>query len=344
MAGTWWSWSDWQSASGRRWQDWWADNGWGWASSWGEANAQQEQQQTAVAAPDRAGAGERADAETQDEEAAGRRTMPATAAELDPPGAEALDLCVAAAAPVGNDDAEAGQASSTGPWAAVAAPAASSWARARYAKDLIRPHGRDTVLPPQVQPHPFDETRVCINCGVYEPFQDRTEECCWVTAGTRCVFIDYDMDDGGNGGGEGDDRHPPSRKRTIQELNAQDVLDGDKNDEADGEVTHRIDTLHTLTELAGWELYPCICEKPGEPFVEVPGERRPRCRECLKPVDLPVARGVEGRVAVAEEAIEVEASAGVADGSDDDDKMNGTDQGPDGDPVSVDDVVDGLRL
>jgi hypothetical protein len=47
---------------------------------------------------------------------------------------------------------------------------------------------------------------------------------------------------------------------------------------------------------------------------------------------------------VAEEAIEVEASAGVADGSDDDDKMNGTDQGPDGDPVSVDDVVDGLRL
>jgi hypothetical protein len=24
--------------------------------------------------------------------------------------------------------------------------------------------------------------------------------------------------------------------------------------------------------------------------------------------------------------------------------MNGTDQGPDGDPVSVDDVVDGLRL
>ena len=73
MAGTWWSWSDWQSASGRRWQDWWADNGWGWASSWGEANAQQEQQQTAVAAPDRAGAGERADAETQDEEAAGSR-------------------------------------------------------------------------------------------------------------------------------------------------------------------------------------------------------------------------------------------------------------------------------
>ena len=128
MAGTWWSWSDWQSASGRRWQDWWADNGWGWASSWGEANAQQEQQQTAVAAPDRAGAGERADAETQDEEAAGRRTMPATAAELDPPGAEALDLCVAGAAPVGNDDAEAGQASSTAPWAAVAARAASSCA------------------------------------------------------------------------------------------------------------------------------------------------------------------------------------------------------------------------
>ena len=128
MAGTWWSWSDWQSASGRRWQDWRADNGWGWASSWGEANAQQEQQQTAVAAPDRAGAGERADAETQDEEAAGRRTMPATAAELDPPGAEALDLCVAAAAPVGNDDAEAGQASSTAPWAAVAARAASSCA------------------------------------------------------------------------------------------------------------------------------------------------------------------------------------------------------------------------
>jgi len=233
---------------------------------------------------DRAGAGERADAETQDEEAAGRRTM------------QALDLCVAAAAPVSDDDAEAGQ------------------------------------------------TRVCINCGVYEPFQDRTEECCWVTAGTRCVFIDYDMDDGGNGGGEGDDRHPPSRKRTIQELNEQDVLDDDENDEADGEVTYRIDTLHTLTELAVWELYPCICEKPGEPFVEVPGERRPRCRECLKPVDLPVARGVEGRVAVAEEAIEVEASAGVADGSDDDDEMNGTDQGPDGDPVSVDDVVDGLRL
>ncbi len=66
------------------------------------------------------------------------------------------------------------------------------------------------------------------------------------------------MDDGGNGGGEGDDRHPPSRKRTIQELNEQDVLDDDENDEADGEVTYRIDTLHTLTGLAVWELYPCI--------------------------------------------------------------------------------------
>ena len=90
--------------------------------------SQQEQQQTAVAAPDRAGAGERADAETQDEEAAGRRTMPATAAELDPPGAAALDLCVAAAAPVGNDDAKAGPASSNAPGAAVAARAASSCA------------------------------------------------------------------------------------------------------------------------------------------------------------------------------------------------------------------------
>ncbi len=131
MARTWWSSSDWPSASGRGWQDGQDDSGWGrgwWASPWGEGNAQQAKQQTAVAAPDRAGAGERADAETQDEEAAGRRTMPATAAELDPPGAEALDLCVAAAAPVGNDDAKAGPASSNAPGAAVAARAASSCA------------------------------------------------------------------------------------------------------------------------------------------------------------------------------------------------------------------------
>ncbi len=77
----------------------------------------------------------------------------------------------------------------------------------------------------------------------------------------------------------------------------------DENDEADGEVT--------FTEVAPWELHPCICQKPGEPFREVPGERRPRCRECLKPVNLRADRGVESQVAVA--GSQWEASAGVAD-------------------------------
>ncbi len=76
MARTWWSSSNWRSASGRGWQDWEDDNGWGcgwWARLWDEGIAQQAKQQTAVAAPDRAGASERADAETRDEEAAGSR-------------------------------------------------------------------------------------------------------------------------------------------------------------------------------------------------------------------------------------------------------------------------------
>ena len=31
--------------------------------------------------------------------------------------------------------------------------------------------------------------RICINCGCYEPFERRTEECCWNEFGKECVFI-----------------------------------------------------------------------------------------------------------------------------------------------------------
>ena len=30
--------------------------------------------------------------------------------------------------------------------------------------------------------------RTCRVCTVYEPFQDMTDECCWIVSGTRCVF------------------------------------------------------------------------------------------------------------------------------------------------------------
>ena len=33
-----------------------------------------------------------------------------------------------------------------------------------------------------------------------------------------------------------------------------------------------------------WELAPCKCEVKGR-FIQVPGEERPRCFECLEPVD-----------------------------------------------------------
>ena len=34
--------------------------------------------------------------------------------------------------------------------------------------------------------------RSCINCGVFEPFQFITEECCSVERGTQCIFKDHD--------------------------------------------------------------------------------------------------------------------------------------------------------
>ena len=35
--------------------------------------------------------------------------------------------------------------------------------------------------------------RICINCGVYELFQDMTEECCGRNTFTKCVFLDADI-------------------------------------------------------------------------------------------------------------------------------------------------------
>ena len=32
------------------------------------------------------------------------------------------------------------------------------------------------------------QARICIKCGVMEAFEDCTEECCWATDGTKCVF------------------------------------------------------------------------------------------------------------------------------------------------------------
>ena len=32
--------------------------------------------------------------------------------------------------------------------------------------------------------------RSCLNCGCYEPFQDLTDECCYVIRGEHCVFAD----------------------------------------------------------------------------------------------------------------------------------------------------------
>ena len=35
-----------------------------------------------------------------------------------------------------------------------------------------------------------DRWRVCTRCGCYEPFQDKTDECCRVEFGLACVFAD----------------------------------------------------------------------------------------------------------------------------------------------------------
>ena len=37
--------------------------------------------------------------------------------------------------------------------------------------------------------------RVCARCGVFEPFQDRTEECCWRIDGSECIFHDPDHEE-----------------------------------------------------------------------------------------------------------------------------------------------------
>ena len=38
-------------------------------------------------------------------------------------------------------------------------------------------------------PNPSVDWRSCINCGCFEPFQRRTEECCWNEFKKECVFI-----------------------------------------------------------------------------------------------------------------------------------------------------------
>ncbi len=109
---------------------------------------------------------------------------------------------------------------------------------------------------------------------------------------------------------------------------------------ADGQVPYRI---HTLTGLAHWELSPCACRKPIEPFLKVPGERRPRCHEFLKPVDLPEARDAPRNATVPDEDLEAASSADSTDVIVSDDEMVGTDQGQDESPASTQSVQRGAH-
>ena len=38
-----------------------------------------------------------------------------------------------------------------------------------------------------------DNMRACIKCGCYEPFQDRTDECCRRVYGKPCVFLEREL-------------------------------------------------------------------------------------------------------------------------------------------------------
>ncbi len=40
-----------------------------------------------------------------------------------------------------------------------------------------------------------------------------------------------------------------------------------------------------LRVVRPWELWPCTCPLVSRPLIWVPDEERPRCSECLKPVD-----------------------------------------------------------
>ena len=38
---------------------------------------------------------------------------------------------------------------------------------------------------------PENGWRVCLNCGVYERFQDMTDECCMTQTGKKCIFKEF---------------------------------------------------------------------------------------------------------------------------------------------------------
>ncbi len=75
-----------------------------------------------------------------------------------------------------------------------------------------------------------------------------------------------------------------------------------------------------------WELSPCGCQPPVEPVLRMPCERRPRCRECLKPVDLPEAQDAPSHESVPDEDLEAPFSADGTAVMVSDDEMDGTDQ------------------
>ena len=74
-----------------------------------------------------------------------------------------------------------------------------------------------------------------------------------------------------------------------------------------------------------WELHPCGCQPPVEPLLRMPCERRPRCRECLKPVDLPEAQDAPSLESVPEEDLEAPFSADDNAAMVSDDEMDGAD-------------------
>ena len=53
--------------------------------------------------------------------------------------------------------------------------------------DREKQAGAHPALVPTGADNP-DGWRVCVQCGVFEPFQDWTEECCMINASNPCIF------------------------------------------------------------------------------------------------------------------------------------------------------------
>ena len=103
-----------------------------------------------------------------------------------PPGALCAVLCQTelrvAAEPIPMDSSTPGAAAAA---TAAVASAESVNATADVRQQQNQKEGEDQASQKKAVERAI---RFCKKCGVYEHWQDLTEECCWVQTGQRCVF------------------------------------------------------------------------------------------------------------------------------------------------------------